>query len=212
MLQIKARNFLIMKRQASVNFFELYISYIARNILTLHGNLDQLNAKIDIWTESFLLAYNKKEFVCLIKLSFTQRLSNATLPPIERFSKKPPCSIDKLLQIKRRQQETCTSLFCRKTSTHSDNTTSDQNTIVQPLFTAILFSSTLRIEKSMRRIKSCWYLNVIERLRSKTELNHRFKKNLEEGFFVSQRISKIILKPVWKLQFLKTSPYQSMRH
>ena len=89
MLQIKARNFLIMKRQATVNFLELCISYIARNILTLHGNLDQLNAKIDILTESFLLAYNKIIFVCLVKLSFTQMFSNATLPPIERFSKKP---------------------------------------------------------------------------------------------------------------------------
>ena len=92
-----------MKRQASVNFFELYISYIARHILTLHGNLDQLNAKIDILTESFLLVYNKIIFVCLIKLSFTQMLFNDTLPPIERFWKeKTKFSIDKFLQNTRR--------------------------------------------------------------------------------------------------------------
>ena len=54
-------------------------------------------------------------------------LSNSTLPPIERISKKTQCSIDKFLKFTRRQQETCTSHFCKKSPTHSDNTTLDQH-------------------------------------------------------------------------------------
>ena len=75
---------------------------------------------------------------------------------------------------------------------HSQNTTTDQKTFFQILLTKPLISYSLQIEKSMHYIYSGRNITNKEKVISKPELNHKFRKPYElESTIVLHRNLKV---------------------
>ena len=91
------------------------------------------------------------------------------------------------LEITCDENSICTSLFCRYLPTHSHETLTNQNKLVQPVMSKPLLPYAIPEEKSVFQIYPHQNLTIKERRLSESEINHKFGTayKIEESLFAS---------------------------